>query len=103
VAAAFCFSLNATLIVASKSIRSSWRSGAAPACQAHARRSRPCRPEPGQNAAHRAGPAAATRSASTSQARTALPYCPPIRFSPHYYNTESEIDRTTELVAGLAM
>lgn len=27
---------------------------------------------------------------------------PLIRFSPHYYNTEDEIDRTTELVAGLA-
>jgi selenocysteine lyase/cysteine desulfurase len=27
---------------------------------------------------------------------------PLIRFSPHYYNTEGEIDRTTELVAGLA-
>ncbi len=27
---------------------------------------------------------------------------PLIRFSPHYYNTEEEIDRTTDLVAGLA-
>lgn len=27
---------------------------------------------------------------------------PLIRFSPHYYNTDDEIDRTTELVAGLA-
>jgi len=27
---------------------------------------------------------------------------PLIRFSPHYYNTEEEIDRTTELVAALA-
>jgi selenocysteine lyase/cysteine desulfurase len=27
---------------------------------------------------------------------------PLIRFSPHYYNTEDEIDRATELVAGLA-
>jgi selenocysteine lyase/cysteine desulfurase len=27
---------------------------------------------------------------------------PLIRFSPHYYNTDEEIDRTTELVAGLA-
>jgi selenocysteine lyase/cysteine desulfurase len=27
---------------------------------------------------------------------------PLIRFSPHYYNTDNEIDRTTELVAGLA-
>ena len=27
---------------------------------------------------------------------------PLIRFSPHYYNTEDEIDRTTELVAALA-
>jgi selenocysteine lyase/cysteine desulfurase len=27
---------------------------------------------------------------------------PLIRFSPHYYNTEDEIDRTTDLVAGLA-
>lgn len=27
---------------------------------------------------------------------------PLIRFSPHYYNTEDEIDRTIELVAGLA-
>jgi selenocysteine lyase/cysteine desulfurase len=26
---------------------------------------------------------------------------PLIRFSPHYYNTEEEIDRTTELVAAL--
>ena len=27
---------------------------------------------------------------------------PLIRFSPHYYNTDDEIDRTTEVVAGLA-
>jgi len=27
---------------------------------------------------------------------------PLIRFSPHYYNTEDEIDRTTQLVAALA-
>jgi selenocysteine lyase/cysteine desulfurase len=27
---------------------------------------------------------------------------PLIRFSPHYYNTDDEIDRATELVAGLA-
>jgi len=27
---------------------------------------------------------------------------PLIRFSPHYYNTEDEIDRATELVAALA-
>jgi selenocysteine lyase/cysteine desulfurase len=27
---------------------------------------------------------------------------PLIRFSPHYYNTEQEIDRTTELMASLA-
>ena len=27
---------------------------------------------------------------------------PLIRFSPHYYNTEEEMDRTTELVAALA-
>jgi selenocysteine lyase/cysteine desulfurase len=27
---------------------------------------------------------------------------PLIRFSPHYYNTEDEIDRTTELVTALA-
>lgn len=27
---------------------------------------------------------------------------PLIRFSPHYYNTEEEIDRATELVAALA-
>lgn len=27
---------------------------------------------------------------------------PLVRFSPHYYNTEDEIDRATELVAGLA-
>ena len=27
---------------------------------------------------------------------------PLIRFSPHYYNTEDEIDRATVLVAGLA-
>jgi len=27
---------------------------------------------------------------------------PLIRFSPHYYNTEEEVDRTTELVAALA-
>jgi selenocysteine lyase/cysteine desulfurase len=27
---------------------------------------------------------------------------PLIRLSPHYYNTDGEIDRTTELVAGLS-
>jgi selenocysteine lyase/cysteine desulfurase len=27
---------------------------------------------------------------------------PLIRFSPHYYNTEQEIDRATELVAALS-